>query len=80
MKGKLRCTMCDKPFDVCDEQEDFSFLRYIGYGSKYDMNKLEMHLCCGCFDKVMDKILPMFPSYPMREYDFANTIRSIKEK
>ena len=79
-KSKLRCTMCDKPFDSCDEQEDFSFLRYIGYGSKYDRNRLEIRLCCACFDRVMDKILPMFPVYPMREYHFANMIHSVREE
>ena len=34
--GKI-CSMCGKKFDMWDEQEDFCFVRHIGYGSKYDM-------------------------------------------
>ena len=48
--GKI-CSMCGKKFDMWDEQEDFCFVRHIGYGSKYDMMGLYLNLCCDCFDK-----------------------------
>lgn len=54
------CTMCNKIFDMWDLQEDFSFSRWIGYGSKYDLNKLDIQLCCTCFDKVLDFVLPKY--------------------
>lgn len=44
------CSMCGKKFDMWDEQEDFCFVRHIGYGSKYDMMGLYLNLCCDCFD------------------------------
>ena len=42
--GKI-CSMCGKKFDMWDEQEDFCFVRHIGYGSKYDMKGLYLNLC-----------------------------------
>lgn len=60
--------MCGKDFDEFDIQEDFSLYRHIGYGSKYDMNKLELDLCCGCFDKLVDEyIMPNFIISPLEE-------------
>lgn len=64
-----KCNMCGKDFDMWDEQEDFCFEHVIGYGSKYDMHKVDLKLCCDCFDKVMDFILPQCKDDPMTEYD-----------
>lgn len=52
-----KCNMCGKEFDMWDEQENFCFTHYVGYGSKYDFNKVDLKLCCDCFDKVMDFII-----------------------
>lgn len=59
--SKKTCNMCGKEFDMWDEQEDFSIYREIGYGSKYDMESLELDLCCECMDKIIDscKISPV---------------------
>ena len=66
------CSMCGKEFDELDLQEDFYFKHYIGYGSKYDLNIFEARLCCDCFDKILDTVLPMFKSNPLNEYEIVN--------
>lgn len=65
-----RCTMCNKIFDMWDLQEDFSWHKWIGYGSKYDLNKLDLDLCCDCFDKVLAFILENSVNNPLADYDF----------
>ncbi len=64
-----KCTMCEKPLDEWDIQEDYYFKRRIDYGSKYDFHIFEARLCCSCFDKVLDKILPIFKASPLSEYE-----------
>lgn len=59
------CSVCGKTFDFWDNQEDFCFERYIGYGSKYDMEHIQLNLCCDCFDKVLDWLLPQCSIDPM---------------
>ena len=72
MNTKLICSMCGKELDEFDLQEDFSFKRYIGYGSRYDMNIFEARLCCDCFDKILDAVLPMFKINPLSEYEIVS--------
>ena len=72
MNTKLICSMCGKELDEFDLQEDFSFKRYIGYGSRYDMNIFEARLCCDCFDKILDAVLPMFKINPLSEYELVS--------
>lgn len=60
-----RCSMCGKMFDLWDDQEDFCFVRHIGYGSKYDTKGLYLNLCCGCFDKIADWFLPLCVNDPL---------------
>lgn len=62
-----KCNICTKEFDFWDEQEDFSICRQIGYGSGYDGLEIDLHLCCDCFDKVMDTIVPMCQIDPLSE-------------
>lgn len=71
-KGKRRkcCTMCNKIFDMCDLQEDFSCQKWIGYGSVYDLEFLDIQLCCDCFDKVLAYILKNSVNNPLTDYDF----------
>ncbi len=59
--------MCGKKFDTWDEQENFGIHSIPGYGSKYDGDRIELDLCCECFDKVMDIIVPMCQESPIRE-------------
>ena len=75
LKGRTkppRCTMCNKILNEWDIQEDFSWHKWIGYGSKYDLNKLDLDLCCDCFDKVLDFILQNSVNNPLQEYNFKS--------
>ena len=64
-KSGKTCSMCGKKFDMWDEQENFCFVRHIGYGSKYDMMGLYLNLCCDCFDKIADWFLPLCVNDPL---------------
>ena len=54
MAELLVCNKCGKIFDVWDTQEDFSIKRQLGYGTKYDGDELNLHLCCDCMEKIAD--------------------------
>ena len=69
---KVICTMCGNELDDCDLDSDFNFHRYIGFGSKYDLSIFEARLCCRCFDKILDTIVPMFKHNPISEYDIVS--------
>jgi hypothetical protein len=80
MKGEETskiCNMCGKTFDIWDNQENFSFDHCIGYGSTHDLHRIKIDLCCQCFDKVVDWILPQCKHNPMSEYP-TNGKRGIK--
>ena len=64
--------MCGNELDDWDLDADFHFNRYIGFGSKYDLSIFEAHLCCKCFDKILDTILPMFKNNPLSEYEIVD--------
>lgn len=53
-----KCTMCGNDFDMWDEQESFCFDHIVGYGSAHDGEKIHINLCCDCFDKILDNIIP----------------------
>lgn len=55
MAKTTTCNMCGKKFDFLDEQEDFSIVRTIGYGSKFDSCSLRLDLCCDCMDKIIEQ-------------------------
>ena len=60
------CNLCGKQFNLWDERQDFSFDRHVGYGSKYARKNIALNLCCNCFDKVIDWLLPQCAVDPMR--------------
>lgn len=66
------CTMCGKDLDDWDLNADFHFRHYIGFGSKYDLHIFKAHLCCKCFDRILDTILPMFKNSPLTEYEIVD--------
>lgn len=57
--AKHKCTMCGKEFDIFDEQQGIEMDHRCGYGSHHDMSRIQLKLCNECFDKVMDKIIPL---------------------
>lgn len=65
-----RCTMCNKALDMWDLQEDFSYQKWIGYGSVHDTEYLDMRFCCQCFDKVLGYILENSVNNPLTDYSF----------
>lgn len=70
MQGKTICDMCGKEFDMWDKQESRCFYDQFGYGSKYDGDNINLDLCCNCFDKVIDWIVPQCKHNPIiDQYD-----------
>lgn len=61
------CNMCGNKFDIWDEQANFGIHRIPSYGSKFDGERIELDLCCDCFDKIMDIVIPMCKENPIRE-------------
>ncbi len=62
------CNMCGKAFDFWDNEENLCFDHFIGFGSEHDRHHMRLNLCCKCFDKVVDWILPQCKHNPMSEY------------
>lgn len=48
-----------------DEQESRSIRDRFGYGSKHDGDYINLDLCCECFDKVIDWIVPQCKINPI---------------
>ena len=59
--------MCGQPLTEMDILQNFTFTRFVGYGSRYDLSKVHMRLCCGCFDKIMDWVIPRCQQNPITE-------------
>lgn len=55
------CNKCGEKLDFWDKQEGFFINRKLGYGTKYDGDKLNLHLCCNCMEKLIDecKVTPI---------------------
>ena len=66
MDKKQICTMCGKEFNEWDESfHTGNFDLFVGYGSKYDDERIQFSLCIDCFDRMMDTILPLFKINPI---------------
>lgn len=59
------CNMCGKTFDLWDHQGSFCCDQQIGYGSIHDFEHIQLNLCCQCFDKVLDWLLPQCKHNPI---------------
>jgi len=70
-KREQVCNICGKEFDKWDKQEKFGFHYKIGYGSNYDLTKIDLNMCCGCFDKLLDYILPQCKIDPLTDIPFV---------
>lgn len=60
-KKKTICNICGKEFCEWDYQEDYHISKRIGYGSKYDEDLIDLHICITCMDKIIEncKITPV---------------------
>lgn len=47
------CNICGQKLDFFDRQEDYTIKKSIGYGSMYDGDIVDLHICCSCFDKII---------------------------
>ena len=56
-------------FDSEYEQEDLGLHTRFGYGTKFDGDSIDLDICCDCFDKLMDKFIPMCKINPITEMD-----------
>ena len=52
--NKTICNICGKEFDMWDQQEGFGLHYHVGYGSKFDGDRIQVDMCCDCFDELMD--------------------------
>lgn len=48
------CNKCGKALDVWDKENNFSINNVIKYGSIYDGEKINLHLCCECMDDLIN--------------------------
>lgn len=55
MQDKRVCNRCGKKFDIFDLQQDFTIHKQVQYGSMYDGCYVDFHLCCDCFDRMVEE-------------------------
>lgn len=71
-KERRHCTVCGKEFDEWATQENFGMDHYCNYGSKHDEEHIKIDMCCSCFEKLMDFVIPRCRQNPFenREYSY----------
>lgn len=62
----MKCNMCGKELELTDVSALHAH-SVIGYGSKYDGDKIDLNLCCDCCDIILDYILPKCKISPLEE-------------
>lgn len=58
----MKCNVCGKDMDIFDKQTGISCTgKLLGYGSEFDGDVLNIHICCDCLDKIIKdcKISPL---------------------
>lgn len=63
------CNVCGKEFGMFDKQENLGLHTHFGYGTKFDGDRIELDICCNCFENLMDKFIPMCKINPIIERD-----------
>ena len=66
---EAKCDMCGKKYDYWDCVHDYRYKEDFGYGSKYDMFYLDMHLCIDCIDNMVEYILSKCKKNPLHHVD-----------
>lgn len=58
---KRVCNVCGRDFDETDAREDYSVHKTMGYGTKFDGDTIDLHLCCECMEKLIEgcKVSPV---------------------
>lgn len=51
----MYCKLCGRQLDYYDVIEDYSIVRRLGYGTKYDGEYIDLRLCCDCMEQLIDR-------------------------
>ena len=65
---KVACDENGKAFDSYDYHHDLCFDKCMGYGSTHDLERVRLNLCCDCFDKILDWVLPQCKINPITNW------------
>ena len=49
------CNLCGRDFDEFDQFEDYNIHKKLGYGTIFDGEILDLHLCCLCMERLITK-------------------------
>lgn len=74
------CNICGRKMDFWDIQEDNTIHKTAGYGSKYDEEEIELHICCDCMDKIIDGCAISPVASRASRYKLVEDDRAIKEQ
>lgn len=55
MKQGTICNMCGRELDEFDRDQSFTIHGTAGYGSVHDGDIVDLNLCCGCFDRLVEQ-------------------------
>ena len=55
MEETDHCNGCGGSLDEWDLQGNFMIHTTVGYGSKFDLSKVHLRLCCKCFDGLINQ-------------------------
>jgi len=64
----IRCHVCGKYFDCHDYAHNLCMDKEMGYGSSHDLERIQLNLCCDCFDKILDWVLPQCKINPITNW------------
>ena len=62
---KVFCNVCGKELEMHDRVQNFGMHERFGYGSKFDGDSIDLDICCDCFEKLMDKLIPICKINPI---------------
>lgn len=66
------CNLCGRKMDMLDTSNGICIYDMMGYGSKYDGERIYLKLCCTCADKLIDscRVTPII--YKRDTYALSN--------
>lgn len=48
------CNVCGKELGILDQDSDYTMCVRMGYGTSYDLEYAEIHMCCECLDHLVE--------------------------
>lgn len=55
MSGARVCNMCGREMELHDIYADFTLHKQLGYGTEYDGDTLDLHICNECMSELIHK-------------------------